>query len=238
MERKAALGRVELKDADLGTVTAVFSKFDVIDKDGDVTAKGAIKDGTPVVISAYNHQSWGGALPVGKGHVRIIGDEAVLDGQFFLNTTHGRDTFETVKQLAESGLGEWSYGFHPVKSEPSEMNGKSVRLLKELDVHEVSPVMMGAGNHTRTTGVKSLKFSEEGEAVLTAVTKLRERAAEVMAKRAEKGKGLGEESETLVKQIRDQLAQLESLLDTTPESPAVDNSDAESLWLSSIASEL
>lgn len=232
-----AFGRVEIKDADQGHVSAVFSTFGVVDKDGDVTQKGAIKDGTPVVISAYNHQSWGGALPVGKGHVRVTGDEAHLDGQFFLNTTHGRDTFETVKQLAAEGLGEWSYGFDVVDSGRDEVEGKSVRVLKELRVHEVSPVMLGAGNNTRTTGVKNLKFSEEGEEVLASVVKLRERAAEVMAKRAEKGKGLGEESETLVKQIREQLAELDALLNATPETPA-DNSDVDALWLDSIANEL
>src|SRR3954469_9939021 len=99
-----SLGRVEIKDAEKGIVEAVFSTFDVKDHDGDVTLKGAFKDGAPVRISAYNHGSWQGALPVGKGYISVDGDSAVLKGQFFMNTTHGRDTFETVKQLSEAGL--------------------------------------------------------------------------------------------------------------------------------------
>ncbi|MFF5445486.1 HK97 family phage prohead protease [Streptomyces sp. NPDC012888] len=150
-----ALGRVEIKDADKGTVKAVFSTFDVIDHDGDVTAPGAIEDGALVRISAYGHASWGGALPVGKGVVRIKGSEAILEGQFFMDTTHGRDTFETVKQLSEDGLQEWSYGFDVLDAEPVERDGRSVRLLKRLKVHEVSPVLLGAGINTRTLAAKS-----------------------------------------------------------------------------------
>lgn len=149
-----ALGRVEIKDAAKGTVKAVFSTFDVVDHDDDVTAPGAIEDGAPVRISAYGHASWGGALPVGKGVVRIEGSEAILEGQFFLDTTHGRDTFETVKQLSEDGLQEWSYGFDVLDAEPIERDGKRVRLLKRLKVHEVSPVLLGAGIATRTLAVK------------------------------------------------------------------------------------
>ena len=37
-----------------------------VDKDGDLTLPGAIKDGMEVVISAYQHQSHYGALPVGN----------------------------------------------------------------------------------------------------------------------------------------------------------------------------
>jgi hypothetical protein len=229
-----ALRAVEIKDASTGQVSAVFSRFDVIDHDGDVTVKGAIKDGQPVVISAYNHGSWQGALPVGKGRVRVIGNEAILDGRFFLDTASGRDTFETVKQLAEDGLGEWSYGFDVLESERGEVEGKSVRILKELRVHEVSPVMLGAGVGTRTVGVKiGMKFSEEAGEVVASLVKLRQRAAEVVARRAEKGRGLGDESASLMKQIRDELARLDELL-AEPSAPA-EMSDAQREWLRSVA---
>ena len=65
-----SLGRFEVKDADKGQVAAVFSTFDVVDLDGDVTKSGAFEDGAEVVISAYGHQSWQGMLPVGKGTIR------------------------------------------------------------------------------------------------------------------------------------------------------------------------
>lgn len=157
MERKT-FSRVELKDADQGIVSAVFSKFGVIDLDGDVVHKDAFrgKDGTPVRISAYNHGSWGeGMLPVGKGVVRIQGDEALCEMQFFMKTAHGRDAFEVVKEMGD--LQEWSWGFNITDSEPGEVEGKSVRVIKSVDIFEVSPVLIGAAGpgRTRTLAVKA-----------------------------------------------------------------------------------
>lgn len=85
--------RVRIKNAELGQAEAVFSTFGVIDKDGDVTIKGAFTDGQAVVISAYGHGSWDGRLPVGKGVIRQTDTEAICDMEFFLNTTDGADTF-------------------------------------------------------------------------------------------------------------------------------------------------
>lgn len=152
---KKSLSAITIKDADQGLVEAVFSTFGVIDRDGDVTVKEAFSDGAPVVISAYGHRSWDGELPVGKGFIRVTDSEAILDGQFFLNTTAGRDTFETVKQLAADGLGEWSYGLMNVVSERTVVGGKTARLLKHIDVPEVSPVLVGASIDTRTLSAKS-----------------------------------------------------------------------------------
>lgn len=150
------LVRVEIKDAAKGEVEAVFATLNTKDKDNDVTPPGAFTDGAPVRISAFGHKSWEGALPVGKGTIREIGNEAVFKGQFFMNTTSGRDTFEVVKQMLEDGGPgmEWSYGYTVKDSEQGEFKGESVRFLKELEVHEVSPVMQGAGVGTRTVGVK------------------------------------------------------------------------------------
>lgn len=147
------LSRVEVKDADRGEVSAVFSTFNVIDKDGDVTLPGAFADGAEVVISAYGHASWGGALPVGMGRIRTTATEAIMDGRFFLDTTAGRDTFKVVKQLGPRQ--EWSYGFTIDEAEPGVFEGKDVRFLKRVTAHEVSPVLQGAGVNTRTLATKS-----------------------------------------------------------------------------------
>lgn len=154
-------GRVEIKDADKGEVAAVFSTFDVIDSDGDVTSAGAFEDGTVVPISSYGHGSWSGALPVGKGRIRQTATEAILDGQFFMDTTAGRDTFTTVKELGE--LGQWSYGYDPVEFHFGEVDDRKVRFLDRLKVHEVSPVLVGAGVNTRTLSAKSQKETPMAE---------------------------------------------------------------------------
>lgn len=149
------LRRVDIKSADKGEVSAVFATFNVVDKDGDVTLPGAFTDGQEVLISAYQHGSWGGSLPVGKGVIRTTRTEAILDGKFFLETTAGRDTFNVLKQLG--GKQEWSYGFDVLDAETGTFDGRDVQFLKKMDVHEVSPVLIGAGVNTRTLAVKARK---------------------------------------------------------------------------------
>ena len=152
-----ALSHVEFKAADKGEFSAVFATFNVIDKDGDVTLPDAFDHGAELVVSAYQHGSWTGALPVGKGRIRVTDAEAIVDGQFFMDTTAGRDTFAVVKALSESGMGEWSYGFDTLLSDYGTFEGREVQFLKKLKVHEASPVMVGAGVNTRTLAVKAQK---------------------------------------------------------------------------------
>lgn len=157
MTNTKAFTGVTVKNADKGEVSAVFSTFNVVDADGDVTLPGAFTDGTEVAISAYGHASWGGgtsALPVGKGIIRTTDAEAVLEGKFFMNTTAGRETFEVVKAMGE--LQEWSYSVHPTKHSFGEFEGRHVQFLEKLDgPREVSPVLAGAGIRTRTLAMKS-----------------------------------------------------------------------------------
>lgn len=216
MDHKSLM-RVEIKDADRGEVAAVFSTLDVIDKDGDVTVKGAFTDGASVAISAYGHQTWKGVPPVGKGRIRELEKEAVFEGRFFLDTQAGRDTFTVVKEMsAEDGPGqEWSYSLRDVKAEQGEFDGQRVRYLKKITVHEVSPVLVGAGVDTRTLAAKSgHTFSEHGESVLADLTEFITRASEVVALRAEKGKQLGDESADLLRRIVEQVKALDPLLPT------------------------
>jgi hypothetical protein len=209
-----SLSDVELKESgDRGEVTAVFATLEVIDLDGDVTRKGAFTNNAPVVISAYGHTSWDGQLPVGKGTITERKNEAILNGSFLLNTTHGRDTWETVKELSEAGLQEWSYSLHNVAYELGEQDGRQVRFLNKIDVKEVSPVLRGAGIDTRTLVTKAgnLKFSDHRDAVLTSLDDLTKRALEVVTLRAAEGKQcpsvneLADELEQRVKQLRDGL---------------------------------
>lgn len=193
-----SLSRVEIKDADKGTISAVFSTLatrgkaedaSLVDKDGDVTWSDAFEDGQPVVISSFQHTSWDGAQPLGKGAIRTTRTEAVLEGQFFMDTQKGADGFRVVKALSEDNLQQWSYSLHDVKSSLGQFGGKDVRFLESIHVKEVSPVLIGAGVNTRTLSIKSgMKFSDERDAVLTALRDLGKRATEVVTLRAEQGK--------------------------------------------------
>lgn len=155
MTQTKSFTNVEVKSASKGTVSAVFATFWHLDLDGDVTEPTAIKDGAEVVISAYGHQSHYGALPVGRGKIRTTPTQAILEGQFFMSTEAGRDTFETVKELAD--LGEWSYSLHDVVSERGTWQGQPANFLKSIRVKEVSPVLLGAAGPgaTRTLAAKS-----------------------------------------------------------------------------------
>jgi len=157
MTKRKSIGRVTIKDATAGEVSAVIATLDVVDHDGDVVLKGAVDDGAKVVISAYGHQSWDGELPVGVGTVKEIGSELVFDGRFFMQTPHGSATFETVKELSAEDLQEWSFSLEEVESERGTRGGKSVNLIKAVTIKEVSPVLRGAGINTRTLATKGIK---------------------------------------------------------------------------------
>lgn len=211
MSEHKSLQGVEVKDVTKGTVEAVFATLDVIDSDGDITVKGAFEDGASVRISAYGHESWKGALPVGRGVIREYGNDAILEGKLFLDTDHGRNTFETLKGLAE--LSEWSYGFDILeKANPSEEEGEAgaTRILRKLKVHEVSPVLRGAGVNTRTLAVKERPaFPDEVERVLGDAKELITRV---------QGWGSaseGKEGRTLSAANRERLATLETSLGET-----------------------
>lgn len=152
MDSKSLAG-IEIKDETKGEVEAVFATLNVKDKDDDVTLPGAFENGASVVISSYNHKSWEGALPVGKGTIYEVGDKVIMKGQFFMDTAAGRDTFAVIKHLGNRQ--EWSYGFKVEDSEQGDFKGESVRMLKKMAVYEVSPVMRGAGVGTQTTYAKA-----------------------------------------------------------------------------------
>lgn len=153
MESKGFKG-VDIPSESEGRALVKFAAYNEIDKHNDVTLKGAFEEGAEFVVSAYNHQSWKGALPVGKGVIKDGGDHVQGDIQFFMNTVAGRETFETVKALGK--LQQWSYGYDAEKARPGEHEGQKVRFLMKQVVHEVSPVLLGAGNSTETIDVKSL----------------------------------------------------------------------------------
>lgn len=154
MNTKTFQAAMEIKaDGQPGEFRAVFSTFNVIDKDGDVTLPGAFKEGAPVRISYWGHR-WQD-LPVGRGVIHADDKKAWVDGQFFLDTQAGKETYLTVKNLGD--LQEWSYGYDIQDSETGQFDGQDVRFLKAIEVAEVSPVMLGAGIDTRTESIKGVK---------------------------------------------------------------------------------
>ena len=152
--------RAQIKQLeDTGEGRAVFATLNVKDKDGDITEPGAFGNQSVLVLPTHN---WG-SVPLGKGMTREEGDQAIVDFKLNLETQAGRDWHAALKFDLEQGeepVTEWSYGFSIVDSEQEVRDGEQVRILKRLDVHEVSPVVIGAGEGTGTVAVKQ----GEGEA--------------------------------------------------------------------------
>lgn len=157
--RKTWAAPVEIKadGDDAGAFSARIATLNVIDKDNDVTMKGAFEGSDPVRVSRFNHSSAvRDDLPVGVATIQEVGDQVIAEGQLNLDTVGGRDLYDTLKFEAKNNVAsEWSYGFTVEESEDGEQDDQKVRFLRRLKAFEISPVMRGAGMDTATLAVKT-----------------------------------------------------------------------------------
>ena len=150
IETKTYRGKMDFKgDGKDGQFSAVFATLNVIDHDDDVTLPGAF-DVQDVLIEPWNH---GWDLPVGKGSIHEDGEEAIVDGKFFMDIPEAKNHYIVAKELSEKQ--EWSYTFRIIESKRGEYQGQEVRFLEKMEVIGVSQVSKGAGINTRTTDIKS-----------------------------------------------------------------------------------
>jgi len=205
-----------------GDVLVAFAKADgvTVDRDGHITDPGAFPS-KRVPISSYGHTSWpdkGARLPTGLTEIGEEAGEALAKGRFFLDTTHGLDTYRTVKALGD--LQEWSYGYRILAHlrEKASSGTKMLLRLKKLDVHELSPTLVGAGIGTRTLAIKShdgdgplagLPFGEEFDRVLIEISSIVERSKSLRDLRAKAGRELSETNRSRLLRLRDSIASLE-----------------------------
>ncbi len=144
-------------------VTAIFGTTGVVDLDGEIIAPGAVIPGA-VVISGWGHASWSpGAmnLPIGRGTINEVGGKLILTGELF-DTSIARETKETLRGLGD--LGEWSWSLHDIVGEFVTIDGRHVKRITSVRVHEVSPVLQGAGIGTRTVDLRSqISAAEKAE---------------------------------------------------------------------------
>lgn len=138
-----------------GEGTAVIGTLGVIDRDGDVTEAGAF--GEQIVPMVFAHD-WASRPPIGKAVIREEGNEAVARFRLNLKTEGGREVYEALRFDLEHppAKQQWSYGFSIPESgaKNGAFEGQPVRFLKKLQIHEISPVLLGAGIDTRTVAMK------------------------------------------------------------------------------------
>jgi len=148
---------IELKeDGDTRYIEAVFSLFETIDSDNDVTKANALRSGytgnkVPLV---WNHD-W--SKVIGRGVIETDNQKAVFKG-YFLNTEAGKEAYETVKAMQD--MQQFSYGFQVLKSSKGthiDSKGEEVpvRVLEDVKVWEVSPVLVGAQQNSFVQALKS-----------------------------------------------------------------------------------
>ncbi len=141
-----------------GYLEAIFSVFDVVDRDGDVVKSTAIKDGIEVPL-VWSHD-W--SKPIGKGTITNDGKKAIFKGTFFLDTQLGSEAYKTVKNMGT--LQEYSWGFNVKSQEKGTVGNQTVNLITDAEVFEVSPVLVGANQHTETIEIKTQKMYVESVA--------------------------------------------------------------------------
>lgn len=154
-ERKPTVTIKQMGDD--GSGLARIATMNVIDKDGDVTRPGAFGEQHVKLLPAHN---WG-HVPLGKARMFEHADEALAEFQLNLESTAGREWHSALKFDLNNGqpVQEWSYGFSVLKASNGEFENQRVRFLESLKVHEVSPVVVGAGVNTSTLTIKRFKNS-------------------------------------------------------------------------------
>jgi len=233
LERKSFTG-IDLKADKPGSFTAKIAQLNVIDKDQDVTLPGSFPQGKSILISAYQHESWMGALPVGKGTVKEVGNDVIVEGEFNLKTETGREHYETIKFAPE--LQEWSYGFRVTKrGEETEWNGQPVnRIIKGVDIFEASPVLRGAGVGTATLSIKTDKgqtLEAQTDEALAALSALVTRVKSLADLRRTEGRDIGYANRDRLAYISTAVLQLQaSLNDLKSQSEPVDSAVAQKLF--------
>jgi len=135
-----------------GHGVAVVATLNVVDKDNDVTLPGAFGEQVVPMVPAHD---WSSA-PIGKATIHEEGQEVLANFQMNLDTSLGRDWYSALKfDLANPPVKQqFSYGFSVLEFDQGQFEGRSVRFLKKLQVHEISPVLLGAGENTRTLALK------------------------------------------------------------------------------------
>jgi len=142
-----------------GKGLAILARLSEIDHDGDTYAPGAFswKDGEQWCPLIHHHDRY--QMPFGKARVYEDGDTAYAELHLNLETQAGADWHKALLFDLSTGksVQEYSYGFGVLDFELRSEGTQQIRVLKKLDVHEVSTVIRGAGKGTRTLVMKGLK---------------------------------------------------------------------------------
>ncbi|MEU3499252.1 2'-5' RNA ligase family protein [Streptomyces hundungensis] len=156
-----------------GIARAIFAVTGVVDEVNDLILPGAFartlaarkvktvwhhewKDpvGTVLDIEEWRPGDPRFATIPGGSHWPAAAGALVAVVQFNLRTSRGRDAYEQVKMWHDHGEAQFSIGYKVPPGGASKRHD-SVRIIHDLDLYEVSPVLHGAHPLTRSIEVKS-----------------------------------------------------------------------------------
>jgi len=193
--------------SEAGEGLAIISTFNVIDSDEDVVLPGAFGEQTVQVIPAHDWTE----SPIGKANIRESGDTAIAEFKLNLQNSIAKDWYASLKFDFDNPpvKQEYSYGFSILEESRGEFEGRNVRFLKRLKVHEISPVLVGAGIGTTTLALKEdkkpTKLEDDIALVRENIEKLITRVREIKELREKDGRSISKER---IKELLD----IESLL--------------------------
>ncbi|AEQ50761.1 HK97 family phage prohead protease [Pelagibacterium halotolerans] len=198
---------------DKGHGLAKIATLSAVDHDGDTYEPGAFswKSGGEQwaqILPAHNRS----AMPLGKARVYEDGDAAFAELHLNLGSEAGKEWHSALKFDLEKGVAiqEWSYGFETIDHSKEMREGQEIRVLKRLDVHEVSTVVRGAGVGTGTLSLKNRGgFAERIDQVIDEIDDIIERAGSIKGLREAEGRPM---SAARIEQLARLKAKMDALL--------------------------
>lgn len=146
---------------DKGVFSGYASVFDVIDHQKDLVSPGAFhqsliqwqKTGRkPKML--WQHDA---TNPIGIWHEIQENDHGLyVKGQLLLDLSQGREAYTLLKEGGIEGL---SIGYRPVKTLPLARD--KVRVLQEVELHEISLVTFAANPSARVLSVKDMAEEDQ-----------------------------------------------------------------------------
>ena len=149
-----------IKSVSKGQASVVIATLNTVDKDGDLTLPGAFGSQKAKILPAHDWSH----LSLGVASISEVGNQAIADLRFNMAIPSAAEWFESLKFAFENGVAQqFSYGYDVLDSDEDTIDGKRIRVLKKLKVHEVSPVVVGAGVNTRVLDVKTCQSCAAGK---------------------------------------------------------------------------
>jgi len=152
METKNCIGASCKAVDDTGTALIAFATLGAIDHDGDYLFADSIGRKTTRLQPAHDWK----APAMGVAKTFEQDSEARANVLFNLKMESGREWHQSILGNFRSGLTqEWSFAYDVLEDDPKFARSIGAkRAFRKLDIHEISPVLKGAGINTRTLEVK------------------------------------------------------------------------------------